>query len=202
MSETHDDDVHPLIGLLDLVETGNSVYGPVGSPRQVEKVTELRARLGLARELGEAPPEPPPIEVRIRQERLDHEFPGGHPTPTWSDEQVDFFGAKLDAIANLGDDAVAKLTAETAADLSSRATAATIDLAKYNPAIGGHMPGSEQLSALAKDAEPAVRIFAQDPASASKALKLIRADRDLLELFAVRGRAMTRYANRKAELKL
>jgi len=55
---------------------------------------------------------------------------------------------------------------------------------------------------LVKDVEPAVRLFAPDAASGTKILKLLRADRDLLELFAVRGRNMTRYAARKAESKL
>lgn len=202
MSDTHEDP-HPLLGLLQLVETGNSIYGAIGSPKQVEKVNELRARIGLGRELGEIPEAPPPIETRVRQERLDHEFPGGDPTPTWSDDQCAFYQGKLDAIAALGDAGVAKLTSEVAADLAYRATEASSPHTKYNPETGGYLPGSEQLAALAQDAEPAVRLFAgADAASAAKALKLLRADRDLLELFAVRGRNMTAYAERKKALKL
>jgi hypothetical protein len=200
MSDTHDD--HPLLGLLQLIETGNSVYGPIGSPLQTEKVAELRARIGLGRELGEIAPEPPPIEIRVRQERLDHDFPGGDPAPTWDDNQRAFYQGKLDAIAALGDAGIAKLSSEVAADLSYRATQASLPYASHNRETGGYMPGTEQLAALVKDAEPAVRLFAPDAASAAKALKLLRADRDLLELFAVRGRNMTRYAARKVELKL
>ena len=44
----------------EIVASGESVYGPVGSPKQVEKLVELDARLAVSRRLGEAPPAPEP----------------------------------------------------------------------------------------------------------------------------------------------
>jgi hypothetical protein len=44
-----------LTDLREKVAGGESVYGPVGSPKQVEKLAELDAKIALGRKLGEIP---------------------------------------------------------------------------------------------------------------------------------------------------
>jgi hypothetical protein len=52
-----------------------------------------------------------------------------------------------------------------------------------------------------KEAEPAVAATAK-PGEHARIMSLLRLDRDLLELMAVRGRNMMAYTNRKAQLGL
>ena len=63
---------------------------------------------------------------------------------------------------------------------------------------GGYPIGSRIVEDLLKDAEPAIA-STPDPA---KTKNLLRLDRQLLELYASRGRAITIYTNRKAALGL
>jgi hypothetical protein len=64
--------------------------------------------------------------------------------------------------------------------------------------VVGYPTGSRNVEDLLKDAEPAIASM-PDPA---KTRNLLRLDRRLLELYAVRGRAISFYANRKAEFGL
>ena len=65
------------------------VCGPVGSPKQVEKMAELEAKMGLARRLGEASPAPEPWTVeRAAKERLATEFPKGDPATSPMPEHI------------------------------------------------------------------------------------------------------------------
>jgi hypothetical protein len=57
------------------------------------------------------------------------------------------------------------------------------------------------VEALLKEAEPAVAAIAK-PGEQTKIMSLLRLDRQALELMAVRGRNITGYANRKAQLGL
>jgi hypothetical protein len=57
------------------------------------------------------------------------------------------------------------------------------------------------VEALVKEAEPAVAAIAK-PGEQTKIMGLLRLDRQLLELMAVRGRNITGYANRKTALGL
>ena len=63
---------------------------------------------------------------------------------------------------------------------------------------GGYPTGSRIVEDLLKDAEPAIAAMS-DPA---KTRNLLRLDRQLLELYASRGRPITIYTNRKAALGL
>jgi hypothetical protein len=63
---------------------------------------------------------------------------------------------------------------------------------------GGYPTGSRIVEDLLKDAEPAIAGM-RDPA---KTRNLLRLDRQLLELFASRGRNISRYTARKAEFGL
>ena len=60
---------------------------------------------------------------------------------------------------------------------------------------------SEQVAALLKEAEVAVNHFVE-PGMRAGTLKLLPLDRNLLEIYAVRGRSTTACAKRKAELGL
>jgi len=63
---------------------------------------------------------------------------------------------------------------------------------------GGYPTGSRIVEELLKDAEPAIA-GTPDPA---KTKNLLRLDRRLLELYAVRGRAIAACAKRRAEFGL
>jgi hypothetical protein len=76
-------------------------------------------------------------------------------------------------------------------------------LAPYPPEemVAWPVSRSEQVAALLKEAEVAVNHFVE-PGNRADTLKLLRLDRNLLEIYAVRGRNMTSYMQRKAELGL
>jgi len=63
---------------------------------------------------------------------------------------------------------------------------------------GGYPSGSAIVDALLRDPEPVVASM-RDPANIKN---LLRLDRQLLELYASRGRNISRYTARKAELGL
>jgi hypothetical protein len=58
---------------------------------------------------------------------------------------------------------------------------------------GDYPPGSQIVDTLLKEAEVAVNHFVE-PGKHADTLKLLRLDRKLLEIYAVRGRNMTAYA--------
>jgi hypothetical protein len=85
-----------------LSASGESVYGPVGSPRQIEKLSELDARIALGRRLGEIAPAPEPwTEARAAKERLAQEFPAGDPATPMAEELAAHLGRQLEALGRL-----------------------------------------------------------------------------------------------------
>jgi hypothetical protein len=62
-------------------------------------------------------------------------------------------------------------------------------------------PSEEIVENLAREAEVAVNHFVE-PGKRADTLRLLRLDRNLLEIYAARGRAMSAYTKRKAELGL
>ena len=72
------------------------------------------------------------------------------------------------------------------------------DLRRGPPRGGGYPIGSRIVEARLKDAEPAIA----STQNAAKIRNFLRLDRQLLELYASRGRTMTAYNERKAALGL
>jgi hypothetical protein len=62
---------------------------------------------------------------------------------------------------------------------------------------GDYPPGSQIVEALLKEGEVVVSTFVE-PGERTKTLKLLRLDRHLLELYAVRGRNIAGYTAAKA----
>jgi hypothetical protein len=83
-----------------------------------------------------------------------------------------------------------------AADEPFRTSAVSFGPSRYQN--GGYSTGSRIVEDLLKEAAPAI---AGTP-DLSKIRNLLRLDRRLLELYAVRGRAISTYAGRKAALGL
>ena len=83
-----------------------------------------------------------------------------------------------------------------AADEPFRTSGVSFGPSRYQN--GGYPTGSRIVEDLLKDAEPAIAAMS-DPA---KTRNLLRLDRQLLELYASRGRPITIYTNRKAALGL
>jgi hypothetical protein len=185
-----------LLGIRDQVVAGTSIYGPVGSPKQVEKLAELDAKLALGRQLGEIPPAPEPWSVeRAARERLAQEHPlGDLSAQPVSEMLTEHIRDKAEAIKKLSDRAQADVAQQVADDLAYRASDVSVRHSVYRRE--GRMPtGAEIVNQLVEDARPALAFLGLDE-------KTVRLDRNLLELAAVRGRNMTSYANRKRELGL
>jgi hypothetical protein len=188
-----------LSDLRERILAGTSVYGDPNSARAVEKLAEVDAKLGLARRLGEAPPAPPPWTVeRAAKERLAHEFPLGDPTTFRQSEMLTAgLAAKFEKLGQLTVREQAALAQQTAEDFAYHASDVSMN---YSFARGGVVPtGLSIVEALLRDAEPAVNASIE-PGKRAETMKLLRCDRRLLELYAVKGRNRTAYANRKAQL--
>jgi hypothetical protein len=191
-------DVEFLTSTYEIVKSGESVYGPVGSPKQVEKMAELEAKMGLARHLGEVPPAPEPWTVeRAAKERLAQDFPGGDPAASPMPEHLtNWISNQFDAIGKLSVGDQAKLAREVALDVGENTSDATMNYSFYRH--GQPVPtGPGIVDQLVKEAEPAINHLVE-PGKRAEAMKLIRCDRRLLEMYALHGRAMTAYASRKA----
>jgi hypothetical protein len=108
--------------------------------------------------------------------------------------------AQFEALGKLSAREQADLAQQVANDFGDRASPVAIGHSRYRPGADGqsgtYPTGSQIVEALLKDAGPAI---AGMPA---KVRDLLRLDRQLLELYAVRGRNMSAYAARKAELGL
>jgi hypothetical protein len=182
----------------ELVKSGRSIYGEIGSPKQVEKMAELEARMGLARQLGEVPPPPEPWTVeRAAKERLAREYPGGDPaTSPMPDLTAEWIAGQFDALGKLSVGDQAKLAREVALDVGENTSDATMNYSFYRH--GQPTPtGPGIVDQLVKEAEPAITHLIE-PAKRAEAMKLVRCNRRLLEIYALRGRGMTAYAGRKA----
>jgi hypothetical protein len=191
-----------LLHTRDLIINGKSAYGDPNSPAAQAQLAEVDAKLGLMRQLGEAPPPPEPWTVqRAARERVQQEFPGGDPAAMVIPDIVDAsYRAKFAALATLSGRALANRFDEVDKDIAGRASAVTLRHGAYDPATGTYPGGGTQAAALLRDAEPAVAQFAKNPAERDQIMRTLRADRRLLEAFATRGQAMTRYADRRKEL--
>src|SRR5262249_27533797 len=143
-----------LTDMRDLILRGESVYGPPDGPVAREKLAELDARIGLARELGEIAPAPPSIEQQVRQERLDHAFPAGDPREALPKGLATFLTGRLDDLAALGARELRERQAAVAQDVGWQATPATIRHSMYRAAEGNCPNGPEIVAALVADAEP------------------------------------------------
>jgi hypothetical protein len=190
-----------LTDLRDRILAGTSVYGDPQSTRAVEKLAEVDAKLGLARRLGEAPLEPKPWSIeRAAEERLAREFPHGDTSKfQQSEELAAHLAAKFETLGKLPVREQADLAAETAADFAYHASDVSMG---YSFARGGVVPtGSQIVEALLRDAEAAVNASVE-PGKRAETMKLLRCSRQLLELFAVKGRNREAYARRREQLGL
>jgi hypothetical protein len=185
-----------LSDLRERILDGSSVYGDPQSPRAVEKLQEIDAKLGLARQLGEAPPAPEVWSIeRAARERLAHEWPGGDPAAKPVSETMTKWSAdRLEGLGRLSTREQGNLAGRVAEDFAYNTSAISM---QHSYARGGQAPtGSQIVENLLRDAAPALTNM-----SASEQ-QLIRLDRQLLEFFANRGKAITAYASRKAALGL
>jgi hypothetical protein len=192
-----------LTGLRETVASGESVYGAVGSPRQVAKLAELDAKIALGRQLGEIQPAPEPWSVeRAARARLATEFPLGDPAGQETSELLSAgLQSKFDRLSGLSTREQAGLAQQIADDFGYRASDASLRHSTYRPETSNYLTGNQIVEALWKEAEPAVAAIAK-PGEQTKMMSLLRLDRNLLELMAVRGRNLTGYANRKSQLGL
>ena len=201
-SETPNPLADYLIRTRELVASGSSVYGPVGSPKQVEKMAELEARLDLGRELGEIPAAPAPWADRVRQERLKQEFPFGDPAEAPVSELLaNGISQGFQHLDELPPAELARRADLVASDFADRASRVSFAHSRFDPATGTKPGGYAIVEALVKVAEPAIQALG-DADDHDAMRKLIRSDRQLLELFAARGQAMTAFAERKKQLKI
>src|SRR5260370_42063176 len=108
---------------------------------------------------------------------------------------------KFDRLSGLSTREQADLAQQAADDFAYRASDASLRHSVYRSETGNYSTGNQVLEALLKEAELAVAAIAK-PGEHTKIMSLLRLDGGLLELMAVRGRNITAYANRKAQLGL
>ena len=109
--------------------------------------------------------------------------------------------AKIDQLSGLSTREQAGLAQQTADDFGYRASDASLRYSTYRRETGNYLSGSQIVEALSKEAEPAVAAIAK-PGEQTKMMSVLRLDRNLLELMAIRGLNIAAYSNRKAALGL
>jgi hypothetical protein len=109
--------------------------------------------------------------------------------------------AKFDRLSELSTCEQAGLAQQTADDFGYRASDASLRHSTYRPETSNYLTGNQIVEALLKEAEPAVAAIGK-PGEQTKIMGLLRLDRNLLELMAVRGLNIAAYSNRKAALGL
>jgi hypothetical protein len=183
-----------LTDLRERILAGTSVYGDPQSPRAVERLAELDAKLVLARQLGEAPAAPEPWSIeRAAKERMAHEWPNGDPAAKPVSETMSTWAKnKLEGLSRLSSREQGNLAGRVAEDFAYNTSAISMN---YSYAKGGQAPtGHSIVEQLLKDAAPALTgMSAADQ-------QLLRCDRQMLEFYANRGKAITAYAQRKSQL--
>ncbi len=154
-----------LVELRNRVAMGESAYGDPKGPRALAKLAMLDAQIAFRREQGLAPPAPPPPEQAVREQHLNAAFPGGEPGPL-PEHIAEHHLKRLEAIAQLGDEAMRARADATAADLAER-TSPTSDLhSRFDRAAGKFPVGSEVAKGLFAEALPVLRdLVKDDPAS-------------------------------------
>jgi hypothetical protein len=191
-----------LLGIKQTIEAGGSVYGDPSSPTAKAKLAELDAKLQVLERAGDyTPPKPTTLVDQYAQQRLSAEFPGDPATP-FNDLAQQNINAKVAALTAAGERDIAEARAAVAKSLGERTSQVSIAHSMYDVTKGRLPHGGEIHRALMAEAEIAVKAFATDPAEARRQLDAIGADRQLLELFASKGRAMAAYTARKKALRI
>src|SRR5262249_30487111 len=86
-----------------------------------------------------------------------------------------------------------------AADLAAAADAVSLPHATYRRDLNRMPTGTEIVDALANEAMLAIKVLV-DPESQLRALRLVKADRRWLSLFASRGRVLADFERRREQL--
>jgi hypothetical protein len=191
-------DVQFLLHTRDLVVEGKSAYGPADSPRAKAQLAELDARLAFAERQGRYTPEPAWTADRVAAEQLAREYPHGAPTLEISDDHAAFYSAQLDKLDELAPAQLAQMRDAVAADLGERASIASAPYSFDPETKTRKTAGYEILTAMLSDAETVVRANIEDPADVAAYMKLLAADRSLLENFALRAQHVGGYEARRA----
>jgi hypothetical protein len=201
--KTMDDLPNPaefLTGLRDQVLAGTTVYGAPDSPTAKAKLADLEAKLQVLERAGDyTPPKPTTLVDQYAQQRLNSEFPSDPATPfnELAQQNID---SRVAALTAAGERDIAEARDAVAKSLGERASEVSIRHSMYDPAKGRLPWGGEIHKALMAEAETAVRAFVSNPTEARRQLNAIGADRQLLELFASKGRAMAAYTARRQQL--
>jgi hypothetical protein len=187
-----------LLRTRDLIAEGKSVYGPVGSPKQVEKQAEYDAKIAFGRQQGEIPPaEEPWTRDRAAKERLASEFQFGEPAATFQEHTAGFNKKRFDDLAALDDRRLAAMTDEVAADLAERPSQTCAPHSGYKRELDRRATGHEIVEGLFKDAGPIIAANHPDPTERARVTKFIGSNRQLLELYAAHGQLVSAYNTRK-----
>lgn len=187
---------------LEMLESGNSVHGDPSSPAAKAQIEEFKTKLALGRELGEFPAAPPPVEVRVRAEKLASLHPGGDPAVQLIPEGfADIVDSQLDQLSELSGLALARQADEVAQDLVDRPTPDIFAFVQHDPSLGRRPTAREVIERMIDAARPAVDLWVE-PEHRAEAMKLLPGNRHLLSMLANQGRQMTAYAADKARLKV
>lgn len=200
MSDQKPDASKMLMNLREQVASGTSLWGPVGSSKQVAKMAEIDAHLEFGRRIDEMPPAPPPMTADlVAQQELARRFPlgdpGDHVIPP---SLVEHYHRQFDALGELDDARFGRVCAAVAQEIKDHTSQVSFRYSAYDTATGTYPSGNQIVEALLADATPAIEIFTKDnPSERERLLKLVRGDRRLLETFAAQGQAMGSYSATK-----
>jgi hypothetical protein len=110
-----------------------------------------------------------------------------------------YYGRQIEALGKLDPERQSAMAQSVANDLQERTSRVAMPYVRFNRETNSFPRGSEIVDAPLKEAEVAVNHFVE-PGKRADTLKLLRLDRNLLEIYAVRGRSMMAYTKRKASL--
>jgi len=186
-----------LTDLRDTILAGKSLYGDPTSPRAVEKLAELDAKIAFGRSIGEiAPPPPAWTPQRAAQERLAQEFPVDPTTPPHP-ELLAFQTGQIEALKGLDVREQANRAQAVVDDVGAKTSRISSRYAFARNETGEFLSGSQVVAELLKEAAVAINQFVE-PGKRADTLKLLPLSRDQLELWAVRGRNIAAYTAVKA----
>jgi hypothetical protein len=188
-----------LTGLRDQVLAGTTVYGAPESPAAVAQLAQLDAQLTVLERAGDyVPPKPTSLVDQYAQQRLNDEFPGGDPATPFNELVQQNIDGRCATLAAGGDQGMSEARRAVIKDLGDRASQVSIAHSMFRD---GKLPsGLEIHKALMAEAEIAVRAFVSDPRDVKRQLDAIGADRQLLELYASKGRTMAAYQALRKQL--
>ena len=186
---------------LELLDSGQTVYGTVGSPRYTARRQELVAEIEAAAELGEIQP-PTPINketVLARRYEAAGTKQAAEFAATLSENVVQYVDRALAALGALSPEQLAEHKVDVAKDIERvDNTGVSRPYRGYQSTLGRSATGNEIVAKLEAEARVAIQATLK-PTLGAKAAKLAAADRNLLETFAARGRAIL--ADREARQK-